>query len=99
MNYARLAMGWTEFLVMLIMVVWTIRTFAKEPAKVKMKTLILLVGGTVSTIIVSSIYGVLFVYRWTMIVGALTDWLALALLMAAVVAGIRYVRGKRSHSL
>lgn len=99
MNYARLAMGWIEFLAMLVMIVWTIRTFAKEPAKVKVKTLILLVGGTVLTIVVSSIYGILFVYRWTMIVGALIDWLVLALFMAVVVAGIRYVRGKRSHSL
>lgn len=97
MNYARLAMGWIEFLVMLVMIVWTIRTFAKEPARVKRKTLILLVGGTILTIVISSIYGVLFVYRWTMIVGALIDWLVLALFMAAVVAGIRYVRNRKEN--
>lgn len=94
MNYARLAMGWVEFIVMLVMVIWTIRTFAKEPTKIAKKTLILLVGGTLLMIAVNSIYGILFVYRWTMIVGALIDWLVLALFMAAVVAVIRYVRQK-----
>lgn len=97
MNYARLAMGWVEFIVMLVMVIWTIRTFAKEPTKIAKKTLILLVGGTLLMIVINSIYGILFVYRWAMIVGALIDWLVLALFMAAVVAGIRYARGKKAE--
>ncbi len=96
MNYARLAMGWIEFIVMLGMIIWTIRTFTKESAKIAKKTVVLLIGGALLTIAISSLYGVLFVYRWTMIVGALVDWLVLALFMAVVVAVIRYVRGKKT---
>lgn len=97
MNYARLAIGWIEFIVMLAMMVWTIWTFAKESEQVTKKALLCLIGGTVLMIGVNSIFGTLLVYRWSMIVSALFDWLIKVLFMAAVVAAIRYIRGRKEN--
>ena len=94
-----LIVGWIEFAVMLVLMGWTIWTFAKEPAAIKKKTLIFLVGGTVLMIAVSSIYGILLVYRWTQIISALLDWLVKFMFMASVVAIIRCVRNKKKEEL
>ena len=89
-----LLVGWGEFVIMLALMGWTIWTFAKEPGEIKKKTVISLVGGTLLVIAVSSLFGTLFVYRWTLIISALLDWMIKFLFMAAVVAVIRYVKSK-----
>ena len=97
MNYARLFIGWIEFVLMLVLMGWTIWTFAKEPGEIKKKTIISLAGGTVLVIAVSSLFGTLFVYRWTQIISALFDWLIKFLFMASVVAVIRYIKKKKQQ--
>lgn len=93
----RLLVGWAEFAVMLALMGWTIWTFAKEPGGIKKKTIIFLVGGTVLVMAVSSLFGIMFVYRWTQIVSAVFDWLIKFLFMASVVAIIRYVKNKKKQ--
>lgn len=95
MNYARLFVGWVEFVLMLVLMGWTIWTFAKEPGEIKKKTILFLVAGTVLVIAVSSILGMLFIYRWTLIISALLDWLIKFLFMASVVTVIRYAKSKK----
>lgn len=93
-----LLVGWAEFAIMLALMGWTIGTFAKEPCEIKKKTVISLVGSTVLVIAVSSLFGTMFVYRWTQIVAALLDWLIKFLFMASVVAVIRNIKNKKSRS-
>ena len=95
MNYARLFVGWVEFVLMLVLMGWTIWTFAKEPGEIKKKTILFLMTGTVLVIAVSSILGMLFIYRWTLIISALLDWLIKFLFMASVVTVIRYAKSKK----
>ena len=95
----QLIIGWMEFAILLALMGWTIWTFAKEPAGIKKKTLIFLVGGTILVIAVSSIFGTLLVYRWTQIISALLDWLVKFLFMASVVAVIRWVRNRKKSNI
>ncbi len=97
MNYARLFIGWIEFIIMLILMGWTIWTFAKEPGEIKKKTFFSLLGGTVLVIAASSIFGMLLIYRWALIISALLDWLIKFLFMASVVAVIRIVKNKKQQ--
>lgn len=95
MNYARLFIGWMEFAIMLILMGWTIWTFAKDPEEVKKKTLISLVGGTLLVTAISYVFGMLLVYRWMLIISALLDWLIKFLFMSSVVAIIRYKKNQK----
>lgn len=92
-----LLVGWAEFVIMLVLMGWTIWTFAKEPGKIKKKTVISLIGGTMLVIAVSSIFGMLLIYRWASILSALLNWLTMFLFMASVVAVIRTVKNKRKQ--
>ena len=92
-----LLVGWAEFAIMLALMGWTIWTFTKEPGKIKKKTVISLVGGTMLVIAISSIFGMLLVYRWTQIISALLDWLIKFLFMASVVAVIRNIKNRKQQ--
>ena len=74
---------------------WTIWTFAKDPEEVKKKTLLSLVGGTLLVAAISYVFGMLLVYRWTLIISALLDWLIKFLFMSSVVAVIRYKKNQK----
>lgn len=95
MNYMRLAMAWGEVVIMLILLGWAILTFVKEPAVISKKRVLLLIGGVVLLMTVGSMLGTLFVYRWTFILSAVLDWVIMAAIVAAAVAVIRYIRGRR----
>lgn len=91
----QLIMAWIEAVAIFALCGYTVFTLAKEPAQVSKKRVFVLSAGAAVLMLLGWFVGRLLIYRFTMILVALLDWAAVAMVVAAMVAIIRYFRSTK----